>query len=110
MNRWLLIGLVACGGRPEPIAPLQNHGDSPQLLVEQAKRELASDWPLDYHRPFAQPEVVSHAAAAFLDACRAGDHPSCWYALWLGERTAAPKLVESNCLAGDQPSCRALPS
>ncbi|HET7503623.1 MAG TPA: hypothetical protein VFK02_21530, partial [Kofleriaceae bacterium] len=72
-------------------------------LVARADQALARHWPLDYRRPF---ESTSHdeleLERLYLEACRAGDKPSCWiaatYELWEDYRPATIRVFE-NCRA-----------
>jgi hypothetical protein len=70
---------------------------------------------LDYARPFNVPPYDPKAIVrAYIDACKAGDRPSCYVGLSVAssnsdEFIALEPLVDANCRAGDTMSCRALP-
>lgn len=97
----------------DPAPSNQVQPDQRAQLVHSAERALSLDSPMDLTLPMAEkPRDRSHTVGLLLEACRAGDHPSCWKALAVAQDTDRPaitKLVEGNCVAGDMLSCRALP-
>jgi hypothetical protein len=86
---------------------------TPVRPAARATRELATIGALDYRAPI-DPTARSrdHAAARLLAACRAGDRTSCWRGLAIADgRPLADAFAIAtgrNCLASDEPSCRAL--
>jgi len=114
---------LGCGAnRPTPPGNEPIHNEPPPRddasarhraeLVAQAERALSTRWPLDYRRPFVTVPEDETAANLYLEACRQGDHPSCWIAATMegaGIGKATPLVLE-NCRAGDIMSCRALPT
>jgi hypothetical protein len=94
-----------------PDEPPHNRVDTTRRLqlVARAEQSLAQSLPLDYRRPFSDHESARPATASlYLEACSAGDNPSCWIAGQLGA-SEARALVRANCVAGDIMSCRAIP-
>jgi len=90
--------------------PVQNKVDTRHLqqMVARAERSLAQSLPLDYRRPFSSSDPERPATVSlYLEACRAGDNPSCWIARELGAFEAT-KIIRANCVAGDIMSCRAI--
>jgi hypothetical protein len=110
----VIVTVLGCGAREGE--PLQNQIDTTrrQELVARAEQALAQSLPLDFGRPFSDDSPERSATGAlFLEACRAGDNPSCWIARDLGGIDTsyhARTTVRANCLAGDLMSCRALKS
>jgi hypothetical protein len=101
--------------RAEPASkPVQNQVDTTrrQELVARAEQALAQSLPLDFGRPFSDSSAERPATGAlFLEACRAGDNPSCWIARDLGGVDTpyhANAIIRANCVAGDLMSCRSL--
>jgi hypothetical protein len=84
-----------------------------RALARRADAALDTDTPLDYDRPMVfKPRDRAATRALFVEACKAGDHPSCWKALLFAGGSKAPEisdLVARNCMNGDMMSCRALP-
>jgi hypothetical protein len=122
VNAVAIIATLGCRTRdvaprapaPDATAPdesLHNRVDTTRRreLVARAEQSLAQGRPLDYSRPFSYHEPQQSATASlYLEACRAGDKPSCWIADELGA-SEAMALVRANCVAGDIMSCRAIP-
>jgi hypothetical protein len=129
--RWHLIALAtlsACS-RSQPTAlpeqpvavsnaPSREAQDEVKALASRADAALDTDTPLDFERPVvAKPLDRAETRALFVDACRHGDHASCWKAMYVARDVASlsdPKpesldLVARNCEGGDVSSCRALP-
>jgi len=120
----VIVAAPGCGPRagdqpqrtPEPAATapdesLHNRVDTTRRveLVTRAEQSLARGWPLDYRQPFSDHDAERSATVSlYLEACRAGDKPSCWIAGELGA-SAAMALIRANCVAGDMMSCRAIP-
>jgi hypothetical protein len=117
---------AACSKPPAPVerrTPLANAQSQaphakPNALAERADAALDSDTPSDYERPFAEKPVERDATRElFVDACKAGDHASCWKAMYVGRdlvgfhaaELPTLDLLATNCRAGDTWSCRALP-
>jgi hypothetical protein len=107
--------LVVPSGRATPAPntddPTRHRGE----LVARAERALRRRWPLDYRLPFSRtPYDEIELASLYLEACRAGDKPSCWNGAqiqgWggLDEGRPATMQVIENCRSGDLLSCRAM--
>ena len=106
----------------EPIATPRRPVDD---LVDKAEKLLTASVAIDYQRPMsATMPVREPVREAFYDACRAGDHRSCWMvrevqtaeAVDRAQQGVRPPLYESdaiartieNCRQGDRLSCSAL--
>lgn len=127
MNRLLvsmaLVGVLACGAPPRsplpappPPPPSESQGPDVAALVREADRALEATLRPDYRRPMEQPlHDLVWVSDRYLEACQAGDRPSCWVAAEIHpSRHARPSspaimMLRRNCRAGDQMSCRALP-
>lgn len=120
MTRAILIALAACGasttGAPRASssdpAPPSNATDlaHAHAALARADHALAESMPIDYERPLdGKPLDRRDIAKLFLEACRGGEAAGCWMAMQLDDESNAAKLVETNCMAGDTLSCRALP-
>lgn len=128
----LLFLVIACGSPQPPATDVPHNAPPPQTaaeLIARAERANAEHLPLDYARPFERAPVAdSSAVGMYLDACRMGERPACWLAMYLVQQdehirslaTHAPgevsprwrevtKLVEANCVAGHHASCLVLP-
>ena len=115
-----MLVMAACGHpaaappASPPSAP-ENHVEARDRagLVHAAQQALHELAPPDYEQPFAgKRRDRSRATKLLVEACNAGDHPSCWTAFAIAgdvDKAAIGKLVETNCLGGDALSCRALP-
>jgi hypothetical protein len=106
--------------RPKPVvnAQPQARDDKPNPLAQRAEEALDSDTPLDYERPFVdQPRERDETRELFIEACNAGDRPSCWKAMYVARDQIDYHVFDMptrdalarNCRGGDAWSCRALP-
>jgi hypothetical protein len=130
----LLLFLIACGSPQPPATDVPYNAPAHQPtaaeLVQRAERANAKHLPLDYARPFERAPVAdSPAIELYLDACKLGERPACWLAMYLIDQDErirsldahapsdvsprwreATGLVAANCMAGHHASCLVLPS
>ncbi len=114
----LAVALAACtSGTSRPQTPLPTNRveeAAVKTAVYAAEQAWRNSFPVDYERPFVEPEYLPlEAHSRYLEACKAGDRRSCWIALEVGapsDAVSARALVAANCRDGDQLSCRALPA
>jgi hypothetical protein len=129
MKRWLL-AVMAWGGCGSHGQPASHPAESPsgagsaatvsraEVLVARAEQALLDSMRLDYQRPFTSDRYDREPVRErFFQACRAGDHRSCWMVDTVVNRAHSPvhayeaeaqAIVRSNCGAGDMLSCRAV--
>jgi TPR repeat protein len=126
-RRWILVAAVSlgagagCGHRPDPAgdpaAPRPGARRDAAALTAEANALVQASQTLDYRAPRqrdARRGALERAIALYLEACRAGDRPSCWKAAAIPGGGVVEELDDvlaragDHCLAGDEASCRAV--
>jgi hypothetical protein len=122
--RWAILVIAVLGCRDHDTAPVPPRADTrveppappkpdPAPLVRRADAAFAASLSPDYRQPMADAAIDRTLVRdRYLEACRAGDHRSCWIAGSIGpvepHDEAIESLVHAACRGGDRMSCRAI--